>query len=93
MLYQAPQVIWTDVNNDVLVDWSEYHPSARSYFNNKLNSYIIRDNPDNNPNKPYVVSYGGREFKEFKTIDEAKQWVEEVHFPSVIVKAGFKPHE
>lgn len=37
-----------------------------------------------------MVIYQGK-FAEFATVDEAKEWVERTHYPSALIKAGFKP--
>ena len=84
MLYRAPEVVWRELK-------PRENETVRYEFGHPLNYYVIKDNPDNNTNKPYIVCYGGREFKECASIQDAKDWVEHIHFPSVINKAGFKP--
>ena len=84
MLYRVPEVVWRELK-------PRENETVRYEFGHPLNYYVIKDNPDNNPNKPYIVCYGGREFKECASIQDAKDWVEHTHFPSVINKAGFKP--
>ncbi len=43
------------------------------------------------PPKPFVVDYGGRELKEMASAADAKEWVEQTHYHSSLQKAGFKP--
>lgn len=95
MKYQAPQIDWQEPKSDSVLDCNGinpvYHPDVICFFANPLNSYFIRKNPETTSPKPFVMAYGGRVFKEFATIEEAKEWVEQIHYPSALIKTGFKP--
>lgn len=94
-IYQAPQIEWQEPKSDSVLDCNDiqpiYHPDVVCFFANPLNSYFIRKNPDEKSPKPFVVAYGGRELKEMASVADAKEWVEQTHYPSALIKAGFKP--
>ncbi len=94
-IYQAPQFEWQEPKSDSVLDCNSkhpvYHPDVICFWHNQINSYFIRKNPDEKSPKPFVVAYGGRELKEMASVADAKEWVEQIHYPSALIKAGFKP--
>ena len=95
MNYQVPRIEWQEPKSDSVLDCNGkhpvYHPDVICFWHNPINSYFIRKNPDEKSPKPFVVAYGGRELKEMASVADAKEWVEQTHYPSALIKAGFKP--
>ena len=87
MNYQAPQIKWIEATDK---DQHENYPKLICSCKTPVKTYSIRENLDTRSKKPYVVIYQGK-FAEFATVDEAKEWVEQIHYPSALIKAGFKP--
>ena len=91
MNYQAPQIEWQEPKNNEVIYDNNYQNDVICFWHNPINSYFIRKNPDEKSPKPFIVAYGGRELKEIASVADAKEWVEQTHYPSALAKAGFKP--
>ena len=91
MNYQAPKIEWQEPKNNEVIYDNNYQNNVICFWHNPINSYFIRKNPDEKSPKPFVVAYGGRELKEMASVADAKEWVEQIHYPSALRKAGFKP--
>ena len=91
MNYQAPQIEWQEPKNNEVIYDNNYQNDVICFWHNPINSYFIRKNPDEKSPKPFIVAYGGRELKEMASVADAKEWVEQTHYPSALAKAGFKP--
>ena len=91
MNYQAPKIEWQEPKNNEVIYDNNYQNNVICFWHNPVNSYFIRKNPDEKSPKPFVVAYGGRELKEMASVADAKEWVEQTHYPSALRKAGFKP--
>lgn len=91
MNYQAPKIEWQEPKNNEVIYDNNYQNNVICFWHNPINSYFIRKNPDEKSPKPFVVAYGGRELKEMASAADAKEWVEQIHYPSALRKAGFKP--
>ena len=91
MNYQAPKIEWQEPKNNEVIYDNNYQNNVICFWHNPINSYFIRKNPDEKSPKPFVVAYGGRELKEMASVADAKEWVEQTHYPSALRKAGFKP--
>ena len=97
MNYQAPEIEWIDQNklDENKVETEEWH---RSIAETLIHAYQIMESMTEQ-NKVMVHYYNKQTRKgepyiscpNFNDVSEAKEWVEQIHYPSALIKAGFKP--
>ena len=97
MNYQAPKIEWIDQNklDENKVETEEWH---RSIAETLIHAYQIMESMTEQ-NKVMVHYYNKQTRKgepyiscpNFNDVSEAKEWVEQTHYPSALRKAGFKP--
>lgn len=76
-LYSIPEIKW----NTILLNQDEEVRVARVTENTFI-EYVIHSEVDG----MNCCYYGNGRFKYFKTEDEAKEWVSEVHYPAQVQK-------
>ena len=86
MNYQAPQIEWIEKERENIGGIAIQATTATHTY------HIFQGDLD----KEWVCSYyrhnGGKaKFKILPTSQELKEWVETTHYPSALIKAGFKP--
>lgn len=97
MNYQVPQIEWQDQYklDQNKVETGNWH---RSFSETLIHAYQIMEsmteqnkvmvhyyNKQTRKGKPYISC------PNFNDVSEAKEWVETTHYPSALIKAGFKP--
>ena len=97
MNYQAPQIEWQDQYklDQNKVETGNWH---RSIAETLIHAYQIMESMTEQ-NKVMVHYYNKQTKKgepyiscpNFDSVEEAKEWVEQIHYPSSLQKAGFKP--
>lgn len=97
MNYQVPQIEWIDQKklDENKVETEEWH---RSIAETLIHAYQIMESMTEQ-NKVMVHYYNKQTRKgepyiscpNFNDVSEAKEWVEKIHYPSALIKAGFKP--
>ena len=97
MNYQAPKIEWIDQKklDENKVETEEWH---RSIAETLIHAYQIMESMTEQ-NKVMVHYYNKQTRKgepyiscpNFNDVSEAKEWVEQIHYPSALIKAGFKP--
>ena len=97
MNYQAPKIEWIDQNklDENKVETENWH---RSIAETLIHFYQVLESMTQD-NK-IMVHYYNKQTKKgepyiscpnFNDVSEAKEWVEQTHYPSALRKAGFKP--
>ena len=86
MNYQVPQIEWIEKERENIGGIAIQATTATHTY------HIFQGDLD----KEWVCSYyrhnGGKaKFKILPTSQELKEWVEQIHYPSALLKAGFKP--
>ena len=86
MKYQVPQIEWTEKERENIGGIAIQATTATHTY------HIFQGDLD----KEWICSYyrhnGGKaKFKILPTSQELKEWVEQIHYPSALIKAGFKP--
>ena len=86
MNYQAPQIEWIEKERENIGGIAIQATTATHTY------HIFQGDLD----KEWICSYyrhnGGKaKFKILPTSQELKEWVEKTHYPSALIKAGFKP--
>lgn len=73
------------------IEWQETDGICKSV--NTIRNYTIRQNGTGNPNssKPFVIFYNSKPQCYFDSVAEAKEWVKNVNYPSVLADYGFEP--
>lgn len=75
--YSIPKIKWqTSIMDD------EGIARVITFSSNTFIEYFIHKNKDNE----YRCYYGSGRYKEFTSSDEAKEWVEQVHYPAQVEK-------
>lgn len=97
MNYQAPKIEWIDQNklDENKVETEDWHQSIAETL---IHSYKVLESMTQD-NKVMVHYYNKQTQKgelyiscpNFNDVSEAKEWVERTHYPSALIKAGFKP--
>ena len=97
MNYQVPQIEWQDQYklDQNKVETGNWH---RSFSETLIHAYQIMESMTEQ-NKVMVHYYNKQTQKgepyiscpNFNSVEEAKEWVETTHYPSALIKAGFKP--
>ena len=85
-IYQAPQIEWTEKERENIGGIAIQATTVTHTY------HIFQGDLD----KEWICSYyrhnGGKaKFKILPTSQELKEWVETTHYPSALIKAGFKP--
>lgn len=97
MNYQVPQIEWQDQYklDQNKVETGNWH---RSFSETLIHAYQIMESMTEQ-NK-IMVHYYNKQTKKgepyiscpnFNSVEEAKEWVEQTHYPSALIKVGFKP--
>ena len=97
MNYQVPQIEWQDRYklDQNKVETGNWHSS---FSETVIHEYLIMKSMIEQ-NK-VVVHHCNKQTKKgepcigcpyFNSVEEAKEWVETIHYPSALIKAGFKP--
>ena len=97
MNYQAPKIEWIDQKklDENKVEIEDWHQSIAETL---IHSYKVLESMTQD-NK-IMVHYYNKQTKKgepyiscpnFNDVSEAKEWVEQTHYPSALRKAGFKP--
>lgn len=86
MNYQAPQIEWIEKERENIGGIAIQATTATHTY------HIFQGDLD----KEWICSYyrhnGGKaKFKILPTSQELKEWVEQIHYPSALLKAGFEP--
>ena len=97
MNYQAPKIEWIDQNklDENKVETENWH---RSIAETLVHRYQVLESMTQD-NKVMVHYYNKQTQKgepyiscpDFNDVGEAKEWVEQIHYPSALRKAGFNP--
>ena len=97
MNYQAPEIEWIDQKklDENKVETEDWHQSIAETL---IHSYKVLESMTQD-NKVMVHYYNKQTKKgepyiscpNFNDVSEAKEWVERTHYPSALIKAGFKP--
>lgn len=97
MNYQVPQIEWED---QYKLDQNKGETGSwhRSFSETLIHAYQIMESMTEQ-NKVMVHYYNKQTRKgepyiscpNFNDVSEAKEWVETTHYPSALIKAGFKP--
>ena len=88
--YQVPNVEWQDYpqgNEDNLLSraYTIVHEYNLIQPNQTSKVIALYYNKHTKQSEPYVSA------PRFNSLQEAKEWVEQIHYPSALLKMGFKP--
>ena len=87
MNYQAPQIEWKTEQETETDGFCSYETNTathkyRIYYSDTMKSWMCTY---------YRFSKPETKHKYLPTAQELKEWVETIHYPSALIKAGFKP--
>lgn len=75
-MYKIPKLKWSDRLEQALDTYRKVW-----FTTNTFNDYYIQKEDD-----LFYCYYGNGRFREFKSLDEAKDWVENTHYPDQVNK-------
>lgn len=74
--FKIPKLIWKDRIEQVLDNYRKVW-----FTTNTFNDYYIQ-----HENGIYYCYYGNGRFNEYYSLEEAKEWVEQIHYPAQVAK-------
>lgn len=76
MYFKIPKLIWKDRIEQVLDNYRKVW-----FTTNTFNDYYIQ-----HESGTYYCYYGNGRYNEYSSLEEAKEWVEQVHYPAQVSK-------